>query len=280
MKLSEKKKNIDKKDLIIRTIAGGVCLGLFILTGNLGGWFFFGFTAILSVLGLWEFYSCISIERSYSGLIGLVTCIAMLVLTALKLTVYRMPALVIAFILQMAYYVLDYERVNAKKAMAAFFGLFYVAILFSCLYDMREMADGKYLVFLTLIAAWGSDTFAYLAGSLFGRRKLSPVLSPKKSVEGVIGGFAGAVILGLVFALIFKSKFTEISHPVIASIVITAFGSIASVFGDLTASAFKRDNTVKDYSHLIPGHGGILDRFDSILFVAPVVYYLAKVFTL
>ncbi|MDF2845844.1 MAG: putative rane protein [Herbinix sp.] len=105
--------------------------------------------------------------------------------------------------------------------------------------------------------------------------KIAPVLSPKKSLEGCIGGVVGAAAIGAIYALITKDYITEVSNPILAFAVIGAASSVISQIGDLAASAIKRNHEIKDYGKLIPGHGGILDRFDSIIFTAPIVYYLS-----
>ncbi len=128
---------------------------------------------------------------------------------------------------------------------------------------------------MIFICAWGNDTCAYCVGMLIGKHKMFPRLSPKKSVEGFIGGIAGAVLLGLIYGRIFGTHLISLSVPMRDCAIIAGVGALIAVVGDLAASAIKRDTGIKDYGRLIPGHGGILDRFDSILFTAPVVYILA-----
>ena len=111
----------------------------------------------------------------------------------------------------------------------------------------------------------------------FGKRKIFPKLSPKKSLEGHIGGIVGAALIGLIYGNIFQGKITGVNNPKLAFAVIGAASSVISQIGDLAASAIKRNYEIKDYGKLIPGHGGILDRFDSIIFTAPVVYYLSQI---
>jgi phosphatidate cytidylyltransferase len=110
---------------------------------------------------------------------------------------------------------------------------------------------------------------------LFGKHKIAPKLSPKKSLEGCIGGVVGAALLGVIYAAITKNRMIGIDNPYILFATIGAASSVISQIGDLAASAIKRNHEIKDYGTLIPGHGGILDRFDSIIFTAPIVYYLA-----
>lgn len=118
------------------------------------------------------------------------------------------------------------------------------------------------------ITAWGSDTFAYFTGCRFGKNKLCPHLSPKKTVEGALGGIAGSLILVVLYALIFKID--NMLFVILAGI----FGAIAGQIGDLVASKIKRICDIKDFGYIMPGHGGVLDRFDSILLTTPVIYFL------
>ena len=123
-------------------------------------------------------------------------------------------------------------------------------------------------MWLIFLCSWGADTCAYCVGMLIGKHKMAPVLSPKKSVEGAVGGVAGAALLGFLFQLATDGPSYEYA-------VICAVGALISMVGDLAASAIKRNMEIKDYGTLIPGHGGILDRFDSVIFTAPIIYYLS-----
>ncbi len=142
-------------------------------------------------------------------------------------------------------------------------------------YLTRQLPQGLYLVWLILISAWGCDTCAYVVGVLIGKKKIFPNLSPKKSLEGCIGGVVGTVIIATLYGYFFvEATFPDKKvAPLIA--VICGFGAICSMVGDLAASAIKRNFGIKDYGKLIPGHGGIMDRFDSMIVTAPLVYFLA-----
>ena len=135
------------------------------------------------------------------------------------------------------------------------------------------MPDGKYLVWLIVLSSWGCDTCAYCAGMLLGKHKLAPVLSPKKTIEGAVGGVAGAALLGFLYGAYFEGSMTNMIQPGAISAAACAIAAVISQLGDLAASAIKRNHNVKDYGHLIPGHGGILDRFDSMIFTAPAIYF-------
>ena len=175
--------------------------------------------------------------------------------------------IVAVFLMILVVYVFTFPAYSAEDVIAAFFGFVYLAVNLGFVYTTRMLPTGKILVWLIFLSSWGADTCAYCVGRLIGRHKMAPVLSPKKSVEGAIGGFIGAGLLGLLYATVLK-------QPQIPYTIICAAGALISMVGDLAASAVKRDKGIKDYGFLIPGHGGILDRFDSMIFTAPVIYYL------
>lgn len=149
-----------------------------------------------------------------------------------------------------------------------------VAVMLSYVYQTRMLEDGAVAVWLIFLSSWGCDTCAYCAGMLLGKHKMAPKLSPKKSVEGGIGGIVGAALLGAIFAVA-ANKITGAGVNPAQYAVICGVGGMISQIGDLAASAIKRNHDIKDYGKLIPGHGGILDRFDSVIFTAPIIYYLA-----
>ena len=163
-------------------------------------------------------------------------------------------------------------------SVGAFFGVCYVPIMLSFLYQTRAMGDGAYLVWLIYLSSWGCDTCAYCVGMLFGKHRLAPVLSPKKSIEGAVGGVVGAALLGFIYANLFGSQMAELHSPRLSCTAACAISAVISQIGDLAASAIKRNHNIKDYGRLIPGHGGILDRFDSMIFTAPAIYFALTFF--
>jgi len=156
---------------------------------------------------------------------------------------------------------------NVSDGTVTMISVFYIGFFSSHAVLIDHLEHGSILIWLALFTAFGTDTFAYLAGMRFGKRKLCPALSPKKTVEGAAGGVVGSILLCTLFGLFL------IPDMVLHCAVIGCLGSLFAQIGDLVASAFKRTMGIKDYGNLIPGHGGILDRFDSILFTLPIVYY-------
>lgn len=182
---------------------------------------------------------------------------------------------VITVLLMLAVYVAMYPKYHVKSIALCLLAVLYVGVLISYIYQTRCLVYGKWLVWLILISASGSDTFAYVVGSLIGKHHFSE-LSPKKTVEGCIGGVAGAALLAGIYSLFIPAEAAGMFHINIklAFVSIGIAGSVISQIGDLAASAVKRNFGMKDYGDLIPGHGGVLDRIDSILFAAPLVYYM------
>ena len=168
-------------------------------------------------------------------------------------------------------YLFSIEKRKLEDAMVTITGIFYVGFFCYTIGELALMQELNILVWLVIITAFGTDICAYFAGVTMGKHKLCPKISPKKTWEGAIGGILGSVILSGLFGLFFAKEF------LIHCLVIGFLASIVSMFGDLTASIFKRKMGIKDYGNLIPGHGGILDRFDSVLFTGPVVYFYAVI---
>ena len=256
-----------------RLISGIILLAAVILLVSLGGIPLLIGLAFLSVIGMQEFYRAtgvIGADDKKPGVLALCALICAVVYYAVLYTgiaeIYiALPALILLVI--MSVYVFTYPKYDVNKVVFTFFPVIYVAVMLSFIYLTRSMDGGKIAVWLIFLSSFGCDTCAYCVGMLIGKHKMAPVLSPKKSIEGAVGGVVGAVILGVVFALIFKESPVKYG-------VICAAGALISMVGDLAASAVKRNMEIKDYGTLIPGHGGVLDRFDSVIFTAPVVFIL------
>ena len=233
-------------------------------------------TFLISCIGMYELYRVFHIEKSIMAWISYLGVFVFY--TNLRLTFAQdvMTIVMGYMILLMFAYVFTYPKYEAKHIMASFFGFFYVGVMLSYVYQIRSLDNGVYLAFLVFICSWGCDTCAYCVGKLIGKHKMSPKLSPKKSIEGAVGGVVGTAFLTALYAYIFHLKMGIASQQIILLAVIAAIAGLISMVGDLTASAIKRNYDIKDYGHLIPGHGGIMDRFDSMIITAPIIFYLAK----
>lgn len=250
-----------------------VILALFLIIS--GGNILFGATLLISYIGMFELYRVFKIEKELPAVIGYL--IATIYYINLKFAfISDMMMLVLGcLVLLMFVYVFTYPKYKTEQMLAAFFGVFYVAVMLSFVYQTREIASGAYIVWLIFLCSWGCDTCAYCVGVLIGKHKMAPILSPKKSIEGAVGGVVGTALLTMLYTYIFRDAMGIGTKEIIMLAAISMIGALISMVGDLTASAIKRNYEVKDYGTLIPGHGGILDRFDSVIFTAPIIYYLA-----
>ena len=228
----------------------------------------------VSLQGMWELYRVLGLDKKRMSIVGYCTAAAWFAALFTGRQELLLPVLVLSLLVMMAVYVIAYPKYDAPQLMGVFFGFVYVAVMLSYMVQIRALQNGAFLVWLVFISSWGCDTCAYCVGMLIGKHKMAPVLSPKKSVEGAVGGVVGAALIGVIYALAFRNHLTVFRNPMFALAVIGAFGGLISMVGDLTASAIKRNYGIKDYGTLIPGHGGILDRFDSVIITAPLVYYL------
>ena len=255
-----------------RLISGIVLVIIALATIISGSWILFFTLLAVSLIGMRELYKVMKVSDEHVTVLELVGYLgAVLYYIAMKADFgnYGTMAIIISMILILFVYVFGYPKYHAEQVMAAFFGVVYVAVMLSFIYLTRSLPDGKFLVWLIFLCSWGCDTCAYCVGMLIGKHKMAPVLSPKKSIEGAVGGVAGAALLVVIYAAATQGKMAEYA-------LICAVGALISMVGDLAASAIKRNQNIKDYGKLIPGHGGILDRFDSVIITAPVIYYLAK----
>ena len=255
-----------------RLISGIVLVIIALATIISGSWILFFTLLAVSLIGMRELYKVMKVSDEHVTVLELVGYLgAVLYYIAMKADFgnYGTMAIIISMILILFVYVFGYPKYHAEQVMAAFFGVIYVAVMLSFIYLTRSLPDGKFLVWLIFLCSWGCDTCAYCVGMLIGKHKMAPVLSPKKSIEGAVGGVAGAALLGVIYAAATQGKMAEYA-------LICAVGALISMVGDLAASAIKSNQNIKDYGKLIPGHGGILDRFDSVIITAPVIYYLAK----
>ena len=228
----------------------------------------------VSLTGVMELLRVYKLNRSLLGAIAYAATVCYYVVIYLGYDSFILPIIALYLLIVLAIYVLSYPKYDDRHIMAVFLALFYVSIMLSYVYLIRDLEHGLVLVLLIFVSSWGNDTCAYLVGRAIGKHKMSPKLSPKKSVEGLVGGIAGAAILGAIFGLLYNRYVIPTDMAPALFALIGAVGAIPAVIGDLAASAIKRNNDIKDYGRLIPGHGGILDRFDSIIFTAPIVYYL------
>ena len=190
-------------------------------------------------------------------------------------------ALMVSLVLLLALIVwyVFWMRARIPDVGVSFFGAAYCGMLLSGLVVVRQALPhpwGGVLVLGIFFSVWANDSFAYLVGSKFGKHKLAPVVSPKKTVEGAVGGVVGGAVLVLIAAVI-MNRTLDLEMPLWSAVVLGAVGAVLGEIGDLSFSVIKRQTGIKDYGHIFPGHGGVLDRFDSVLFVAPFAELLFRI---
>ena len=260
-----------------RLLSGIMLMIIALTTVIAGGQVLFTVLFAISLIGMSELIKCLALRKKRRELSvifllsGIIHLFIWKNISGEKHTWFML--LFMAYLIcQMAVLVFSYPKYNTQQIIMAFSG-----ILWQCCLHLpftRILPGGVFTVWLVFICSWGCDTCAYCVGMLIGKHKMAPVLSPKKSVEGGIGGIAGAALIGVLYALA-VNHWGNAGASIVSYAVIGAVGGAISQIGDLAASAIKRYHNIKDYGKLIPGHGGILDRFDSVIFTAPIIYYLA-----
>lgn len=238
----------------------------------LGGVYLKYIALFLSILGLYEFYKVIKLKgmhpiESIGYLLSILYYFVIGNSFNFKIITFF---LVLAVLILLCIPVLN-TKYNFIDGAVTILGFLYISVFFSFIYLVDIKYNGSKLVWLIFLSSWACDTSAYYVGKYLGKSKLCPEVSPKKTIEGSIGGFVGSITACTVAGYIFILHGLNLS--LINYILIGALCGITCQFGDLVASSIKRYCSVKDYSKLIPGHGGILDRFDSILFASLTVYY-------
>ncbi len=261
-----------------RLISGIVLVALALFFICSGGTILLGAMTILSLIGIYELNRVFKIENTFLGALGYFACLLYYINLKAHFVEDVMVIMLGFLIFLLAVYVFTYPKYHAQQIMAAFFGVFYVGVMLSFLYQTRMLQHGQFVVWLIFLCSWGCDTCAYCVGKLFGKHKMSPILSPKKSVEGAIGGVIGAMLLTAIYCVAISKAFNIDNLLILPLVVISGVGALISMVGDLAASAIKRNFDIKDYGKLIPGHGGVLDRFDSVIITAPIIYFLAYYF--
>ena len=268
-----------------RLLSGIVVAGSMLTFAWLGGAYLIALLLVVSIIGLYEFYHAVGLLEGTKR-IDLITGIGYVFTAAYYVLMYFFHedlfflvfVCVMLFLVVLASYVFTFPKYHARSIVCVFYGFFYVSVMLSFIYLTRSLDDGIYIVWLIFFSSWFCDVFAYLTGMLLGRHKLAPVLSPKKSVEGAVGGVVVPAVCGGIYGY-FAGPHLDLGFPPVwAFAILCAAGAIVSQVGDLSASAVKRNYEIKDYGTLIPGHGGILDRFDSVIFTAPMIYFIAVCF--
>ena len=281
---------------VTRLISGIVLVAIALLAFIFGGEILLGISVFISIAGYLELCRAVGVKEKDKkinaleivGIIGILAYYAVLYFfpaveegnAAMSMgnVLYAVIPVIGVFMLSMLLYVVRFPKYRSEQIMANVFNFLYAPLMLSFIYLTREQEAGKYIVWLILISSWGCDTCAYVVGMLIGKKKIFPILSPKKSLEGCIGGVVGAGLIAALYAIFAVENVFPDKRVTIVITVICMVGAVMSQVGDLAASAIKRNHEIKDYGKLIPGHGGIMDRFDSVIVTAPMIYFLTVLF--
>ncbi|GAB6149936.1 phosphatidate cytidylyltransferase [Clostridium novyi] len=252
---------------------GAAILSPLIIVLFLGGIYLKVLVALLSLMGIYEFYN-VSRKKGINPLsiVSYILTIIYYILIINNSFSFQKLFLMILFALFIMLCIpVISDKYNFIDVAVTLMGFLYVTMFFSFIALINDKPNGKYLIWIIFISAWLCDTSAYYVGKYFGKNKLCPRVSPKKTIKGSIGGLIGSTLFCGIYGLVINSFGVQV--PVYHFIFMGIVCGVFCQFGDLVASSIKRYVDVKDYSNLIPGHGGILDRFDSILFTSVIVYY-------
>ena len=264
-------------NILVRAITGFFFVSFIIVATILGDWYFQVLFGIVAILSLNEFYSLFKNSNVKPNISQGIIVGALLYLLSLYSIYQNEVSVYLAGLLVILLPLVGFAELYRKKTTpfqnmgVTLVGLFYIILPFVLINVMRLSTDDFWTVLSIFILTWCSDTFAYLVGRKIGKRKLFERISPNKSWEGFIGGLIFSVIAGLVIAY-----FTDDSYVkyIVYGIVIASFGTI----GDLVESMLKRSLNIKDSGTILPGHGGLLDRFDAVIFTIPVIFFVELFF--
>lgn len=262
-----------------RIITAIVCLALFIPTLIFSyTWVFTAVMTLLALVAVYEICGCIGVRKAIfiSVPAYAVTAVVMLLILYCRDKKLFLPIVCAAALLFMfiVFTVSMFSSGNIRFSQSAELISFtaYIITGFLSILLLRGTEMGKYLYLLVFIGAWSTDTGAYFIGVLFGKHKLIPEVSPKKTVEGAFGGVLGCVVGFVLYGFIVSKLHSDIRVNYLMLILLALVVSVVSQLGDLIASFVKREQGIKDFGFIFPGHGGVLDRFDSIIAVAPLIY--------
>lgn len=253
-----------KKRFITALVFGVIVLSV-IQKGGL--WLFSALAIVFVVISAYELFNLLKLEDRLPIKIAGITIVLLSTLTSFNPELLIIP-LSLAILFPFFYEILKRKPESAIISVTSvIFGTIYIGYLFGYhLIKLRQLQNGKDILILLLSIAWSSDVFAYLLGRKFGKHKVIPAISPGKSLEGFLSGIVFGVVSALIICYIFDF---ELKHGVILGMGLTILGQI----GDLSESLLKRSAGVKDSGKLMPGHGGVLDRCDSLMFMTPALYY-------
>lgn len=234
--------------------------------------------AIIAILSMHEYLRAASKKANPVKWISYLSCAAISLISLVpqelygNVIMYAIPVILLMLFLQV---IVTEMKTNFNDLVYTFMGIIYIALFIGSMAMIRGLENGRILIWYVIFAGWATDVFAYSIGRRFGKQHKLSSVSPKKSVEGCIAGTIGAIAVILAYTY-FINLYTSVEYSYIHISIIALILSLIGQIGDFAASTIKRYVEIKDYSDLIPGHGGMLDRIDSLMFIAPFAYMLLQ----
>ena len=262
-------------ETITRSLSGAIYISIFLcaIFFSENGYLFATLMLVFAAITCWEFNKIIKVNniRSYFqlGIVAYFTYLSISQTEKSEILYLFLAFTTLTFHILLTRNLFKLKKINDNSILKQQLPLLYIILPFCLITHIPSIIDNKYnpyIIFGILLIIWSNDTFAYIFGKNFGKRKLFEKISPKKTIEGFLGGLFSGVFVSILLSIYTSTLNT--AHWIILSIIISIFGSI----GDLVASKFKREGNIKDSSNLIPGHGGFLDRLDSLIFISSIVY--------
>ncbi len=230
--------------------------------------------ALISLYALHEMYVAVGINKKIAVYVLSIIFSAIFLVVGFEFIAPLLYAYVVALLVCVIF---NHKTIKITDISTSFFMVLYIIFTMAHIIMVRKAPYGNINIFFIFIGAFSTDTFAYFVGVTMGKHKLCPDISPKKTVEGAFGGVLGAIVCFLIMGYIINLSF-DLQVNYLYLIILGLLCAILSELGDLAASIIKRQYGVKDYGNILPGHGGIMDRLDSIIFIAPLIYYFVKYF--
>lgn len=264
---------------IITAIVGIALLIPFMIFSDT--WAIVALLAVMSAVAVWEIISCVGQKKWYIILPSVLVTVFVQVLTRILSGESFFTATLLIYlafsVLMLTVAVFSKGSFKFSEASQIAIMTVYISFGFAALVLLRDMKDGMILFLLAFLIPWVCDTAAYFVGVFFGKHKMIPDVSPKKTVEGAVGGIVGVVVAAVIFGVIMQLGFAKTPNYFML-VAIALVGGFVSQWGDLIASLLKREYAIKDYGWLFPGHGGVMDRFDSMVAVSIFVYIVCRAF--
>ncbi len=238
--------------------------------------------AIIALIAMREYTKCVSHKAKVISWIGYLSAISISLLHIIPIqivttiAIFGLPTLIMTLFLHV---IISNMKITFEDISYTLIGILYIigfVIFLPLIYGIEGEVSGKILIWYIIFSTWGTDVFAYLIGKYFGKHKFSKV-SPNKTIEGCVAGTISAIIFCLVYTF-FINKYSNLEISYITVLIISTVLSIIGQIGDFSASVVKRHFEIKDFSDLFPGHGGMIDRIDSVMYIAPFAYLLFTLF--